>query len=97
MLVGSFIFGIPMVVEGGTLEIGEAIVDSVPTMVGTGLFGFLPVRLLSILVIAATLSIGLMTAWGRVDWADPSVAIAQCLLTAVVMAVGAAIGDILPE
>ncbi|MEF8851947.1 MAG: hypothetical protein V5A28_05965 [Haloarculaceae archaeon] len=119
-LVGSFVFGIPMVVEGGTLEIGEAIADSVPTLVGTGLFGVavvlgilhaarfeavkadlllgvVPVRLVSILVIAGTLSVGLMTAWARVDWSQPSVALAQCLLTAVVMAVGAAIGDILPE
>jgi len=61
------------------------------------LFGFVPVRLVSILVIAAVLSVGLMTAWARVDWAEPSVAVAQCLVTAVVMAVGAAIGDILPE
>lgn len=119
-LVGSFVFGIPMVVEGGTLEIGAAIADSTPTVVATGLFGvvvvlgilhaarfeeveadllfgFVPVRLVSILVIAAVLSVGLMTAWVRVDWAQPSVAVAQCLVTAVVMAVGAAIGDILPE
>jgi uncharacterized membrane protein len=119
-LVGSFVFGIPMVVEGGTLEIGAAIADSTLTVVATGLFGvmvvlgilhaarfedveadllfgFVPVRLLSILVIAAVLSVGLMTAWARVDWGDPSVAVAQCLVTAVVMAVGAAIGDILPE
>lgn len=119
-LVGSFVFGVPMVVEGGTLEIGEAIADSVLTQVGTGLFGFavvlgilhaahfedveadlllgfIPVRLVSIFVIATALSVGLMTAWARVDWSQPDVAIAQCLLTAVVMAVGAAIGDILPE
>jgi hypothetical protein len=51
----------------------------------------------SILVIAGGLSVGLMTLWGRVDWGEPSVAAAQCLVTAVVMAVGASLGDILPE
>jgi len=119
-LVGSFIFGIPMVVEGGTLEIGEAIADSVPTMALTAalgltfvlgvlhaahfeeveadlLFGFVPVRLVSIVLIASALSVGLMTLWARVDWADPEVAFAQCLVTGVVMAVGASLGDVLPE
>jgi len=39
----------------------------------------------------------LMTAWGRVDWAtEPAVAASQSLVTAVVMAVGASLGDILP-
>jgi len=119
-LVGSFVFGIPMVVEGGTLEIGEAIAGSPVAIAATALFGFVvvlgilhaakfeqvesdllfgfvPVRLVSIFVLAGGLSVGLMTLWGRVDWADPSVAGAQCLVTAVVMAVGASIGDILPE
>lgn len=119
-LVGSFVFGIPMIVEGGTLEIGESIADSLPVMAGTALFGLLlvlgvlhaarfeeveadlllglvPVRLVGILVIAGGLSAGLMTAWGRVDWTDPMVAVAQILVTAVVMAVGAALGDILPS
>lgn len=119
-LVGSFLFGIPMVVEGGTLEIGESIAGSPVAMAATALFGlvvvlgvlyaarfeqvesdllfgFVPVRLVSILVIAGGLSVGLMTLWGRVDWGDPSVAAAQCLVAAVVMAVGASLGDILPE
>jgi hypothetical protein len=32
-----------------------------------------------------------------VDWGDPAVAFAQCLVTGVVMAVGASLGDVLPE
>ena len=119
-VVGSFVFGIPMVVEGGTLEIGEAIADSVPAMAATALFGLVvvlgildavqfqdveadmlfgvvPVRLVGILVVAGAMSVGLMTMWERVAWADPMEAVAQCLVTAVVMAVGASLGDILPE
>jgi uncharacterized membrane protein len=118
--VGSFIFGLPMVVEEGTLEIGAAIAGSPVALTLTAIvglvvvlgilyaagfehvesdlqFGFVPVRLVSILVIATGLSVGLMTLWARVDWSDPSVAAAQCLVTAIVMAVGASLGDILPE
>jgi hypothetical protein len=119
-MVGSFLFGIPMIVEGGTQEIGVAIADSPGALVGTALlgvalvlgilhaarfeeieadllFGVVPIRLVSILVIAGSLSLGLMTLWQRVDWADPAVAGAQCLVTGVVMAVGASLGDVLPE
>jgi len=119
-VVGAFIFGIPMIVEGGTLEIGEAIAYSVPALVVTALFGLVvvlgilyavrfdevesdmiaglvPRRLVGILVIASVMSTGLMTVWRRVDWSEPSVAFAQCLVTGVVMAVGASLGDVLPE
>jgi hypothetical protein len=119
-LGGSFVFGVPMVVEGGTLEIGEAIAGSPVAIAATALFGLavvlgimhaarfeevesdllfgvVPIRLVSVFVIAGVLSVGLMTLWGRVDWGEPSVAGAQCLVTAVVMAVGASLGDILPE
>jgi len=119
-VVGSFIFGIPMIVEGGTLEIGEAIAGSPVALALTALFGlvlavgvlhaarfeeveedmllgFVPVRLVSILVIAGALATGLMTLWARVDWSEPSVAFAQTLVTAVVMVVGASLGDVLPE
>ncbi|WP_123533253.1 hypothetical protein [Halosimplex salinum] len=119
-VVGAFVFGIPMIVEGGTLEIGEDIAYSVPALAVTALFGLavvlgilyaarfeevesdmiagvVPRRLIGILAIASGMSIGLMTVWRRVDWSDPSVAFAQCLVTGVVMAVGASLGDVLPE
>jgi len=119
-VVGSFVFGIPMVVEGGTLEIGEDIAGSAPALALTGLLGLtivwgvlhaarfeaieadlllgvIPIRLVSIVFIAGSLSFGLMTLWARVDWGDPAVAFAQCLVTGVVMAVGASLGDVLPE
>jgi len=118
-LVGSFIFGIPMVVEGGTLEIGVYIATRPAYVVLTALlglafvlgilravefekveedllFGLVPRRLLGILAIAGGTALVLMTIWGRVDWTTPAVAASQTLVTAVVMAVGASLGDVLP-
>ncbi|MES3517579.1 MAG: DUF2391 family protein [Natronomonas sp.] len=56
-----------------------------------------PVRLFGILTVASLLATVLMTMWGRVDWSDPLVAGGQTLIVAVVAAVGASIGDVLPE
>lgn len=118
-LVGSFVFGIPMIVEGGTLEIGTYLASRPVALVVTAVFGFLvvlgilrsvefekveadllfgfvPVRLLGILAISGGTALLLMTAWGRVDWTQPAVAASQTLVTAIVMAVGASLGDILP-
>jgi uncharacterized membrane protein len=117
--VGAFIFGIPMVVEEGTLEVGSFIATNPLYLGGTGLlglaivlgilrsvefekveddllFGLVPLRLLGILFIAAGTALLLMTVWGRVDWTTPRVAASQTLVTAIVMAVGASLGDILP-
>ncbi len=118
-LVGSFIFGIPMVVEGGTLEVGTYLADR-PAALGLTavlglalvlgilravefekvesdlLFGTVPIRLLGILAIASGLALLLMTAWGRVDWGTPVIAASQTLVTAIVMSIGASLGDILP-
>jgi hypothetical protein len=55
------------------------------------------VRLVGLLAIAGGTALLLMTVWGRVDWAEPGLAASQTLVTAVVMAVGASLGDILPE
>lgn len=119
-LVGSFIFGMPMIVEGGTNEVGEHIADSVALIGATAAFGlllvlgilwaaefeqveadfflgFVPVRLVGILTVAGTTAAVLMTMWGRVDWGQPWVAGSQTLVTAIVMAVGASLGDVLPE
>lgn len=117
--VGSFVFGIPMIVEEGTLEVGAFIATRPPlialtVLLGLGsvlgilrsvefekveadlLFGVVPVRLLGILCIAGGTALLLMTVWGRVDWTDPAVAASQTLVAAIVMAVGASLGDILP-
>jgi hypothetical protein len=39
----------------------------------------------------------LLTLWGRVAWTEPYVASGQLAVTAIVMAVGASLGDILTE
>lgn len=119
-LVGAVVFGIPMIVEDGTLTVGAFIATQVAyyaltvafgLVVVVGilssvdfaeveadlLFGVLPRRLLGIVGIAAGTAVFLMTVWGRVSWATPWVATCQVTVTAVVMAIGAAIGDILPE
>lgn len=119
-LVGSVVFGIPMVIEGGTLEAGEfvathplyflaTIAFGISLVVGllyvaevqdvrvvNPLFGLLPRRLVGVLLIAALTATAMMTAWGRVDWASPWLATSQIVVCFVGMAVGAALGDILP-
>ena len=118
-LVGSFVFGIPMIMEGGTLEVGEylatrPIVLLITLVFGGGLvygilhaaeferiredmlLGTVSIRLLSIPLLAGVMGFGLMTVWGRVDWANPMIATAQSVVTSIVMAVGASLGDVLP-
>ncbi len=120
-LLGSVLFGIPMLVEGGTQEVGEFIATHPLYLAGTlgfalgmvigivyvadiqdvrvhkPLFGLVPRRLVGILGISFLTSLGLMTAWGRVDWAAGAwVAFCQCAVAFVPMAIGASLGDILP-
>ena len=119
-LVGSMVFGIPMLVESGTLEIGEFVaahpISLLVTLTGTvtlvigllyvaeiqrveihrPLFGFVPRRLVGVLAVSYLTALFTMTAWGRVDWAEPWLAICQTSVTFSAMALGAALGDILP-
>ncbi|MFD1588819.1 DUF2391 domain-containing protein [Halorientalis brevis] len=119
-LLGSVLFGIPMVVEGGTLEVGAFVATHPLSLVGTlvvalgltigilyvaefqdvrvykPLFGVLPRRLVGVVTIAFLTALGLMTIWGRVDWAEPWLAISQISVAFVPMVIGAALGDILP-
>ncbi|WP_232820558.1 DUF2391 domain-containing protein [Halorussus litoreus] len=119
-LVGSVVFGVPMLVEGGTLEIGEflaahplafvaTILGAVGIVIGVlyvaeiqqveihePLFGVIPRRLAGVLTISFATAGVLMTVWGRVDWADPWLALCQISVTFAAMSLGAALGDILP-
>ncbi|MFB6220055.1 MAG: DUF2391 domain-containing protein [Halolamina sp.] len=119
-LVGSVVFGIPMVIEGGTLEAGAFVARHPVYFVGTlafgislvygllyvaevqdvrvvdPLFGIIPRRFAGVLFIAAVTATAMMTAWGRVDWAMPWIAASQTAVCFVGMALGAALGDILP-
>lgn len=119
-LVGSVVFGLPMLVEGGTLEVGAFVATHPLYLLGTlaagvglvvgllyftqiqdvrvvnPLLGVVPRRVAGVLGIAAATAAVAMTAWGRVDWADPWVATCQVSVCFVAMALGGALGDILP-
>lgn len=119
-VVGSAIFGIPMLAESGTFEIGAYIATrplyyALTVMIGIGIvvgllyatdfrrvkivnpyFGIIPRRVVAVLGIALATSLVLTTAWGRAEWADPTIAWGQVTFVAVVMAIGAAITDIIP-
>lgn len=61
------------------------------------ILGFIPRRLVGVLAIALGTATGLLTVWGRVDWAaDPWLALSTVSVAFVPMAIGAALGDILP-
>jgi uncharacterized membrane protein len=118
--VGSVVFGLPMLIEEGTLEVGRFIATLPVYYAGTlllgfaivygllyvadlqrvevvkPLFGVIPRRFAGVLVISFTTSLVLMTAWGRIDWAEPTVAFAQVSFVFVGMALGATLGDLLP-
>ncbi|MFB6126308.1 MAG: DUF2391 domain-containing protein [Halolamina sp.] len=118
--VGSLVFGIPMLVEGGTQEVGAFLatrpVPLAGTLVGTvgvvagllfvadvqqvrvedPLLGVVPRRLAGVLAVSAVTATTTMTGWGRVDWSEPWVATGQISVCFVAMALGAALGDILP-
>ena len=119
-LVGSVVFGIPMAIEGGTLEAGAYLAGHPLLFVGTLLgglaivggllyvaeiqdvrvidpfFGVIPRRPAGLLTIAALTAFAMMTGWGRVDWAEPWVALCQTGVCFVGMSIGGALGDILP-
>jgi len=63
-------------------------------------FGFLPRRLVGVTLTSFLVSVGLLTGWGLVEWStDPRVfweSLCVCSVAFVPMAIGAALGDILP-
>ena len=60
------------------------------------IFGFVPRRLLGVLVIAFLTSVFTMTLWGRVVWSEPLVAFSRVSVVWTVASFGGALGDILP-
>lgn len=60
------------------------------------LFGVLPRRLVGVMGISHLTAAVVMTAWGRVAWSDPLLAIAQVVVAGVPMAIAAALSDLLP-
>lgn len=59
-------------------------------------FGIVPRRLFGVMTIAFLTAAGMLTAWGRVDWSEPWLAVCTVSVAFVPMALGAALGDILP-
>ncbi|MFB6141943.1 MAG: DUF2391 domain-containing protein [Halorientalis sp.] len=118
--LGSVLFGIPMMVEGGTQEVGQFVARHPSSLAGTLLgaigltigilyvaeiqdvrirdpiLGFIPRRLAAVVGVSFLTAIALSTAWGRVDWSDPWVALSTVVVAFAPMTVGAALGDILP-
>jgi len=120
-LLGSLLFGIPMFVEGGTLEVGEFVsthplyfLGTVGAALGTvigilyvadiqdvrirnPLFGLIPRKLIGVVGVASLTAVAVMTGWGRVDWvATPWLATCQVTVAFFPMAIGSALGDLLP-
>jgi uncharacterized membrane protein len=61
------------------------------------IFGLVPRKLLGVVLVAAVTAAVMMTAWGRVDWAaEPWVSVCDVTVAFFPMAIGAALGDILP-
>lgn len=61
------------------------------------LFGFLPRRLVGVLLISLCTATLMMTMWGRVEgWSDPLLAFARISVIWAAAAFGAVLGDILP-
>lgn len=61
------------------------------------IFGIIPRRLLSVLVVSFLTAAFMMTLWGRLEgWSDPAVALSRVSVVWTVAAFGAALGDILP-
>lgn len=61
------------------------------------LFGVIPRRLVSVLVVSFLTAAFMMTLWGRLEsWSDPGGALSRVVVVWTVAAFGAALGDILP-
>ncbi|QLH79186.1 DUF2391 family protein [Halosimplex rubrum] len=60
------------------------------------IFGIIPRKFVGVLTIPLVTALVVMTVWGRVDWAEPWLAVCQVSVALVPMSIGAALGDLLP-
>jgi len=60
------------------------------------ILGLFPRRLVGVLTVPLVAAAVGLTAWGRVTWAEPAVAVGSVVAAHLPMAIGAALGDILP-
>jgi len=99
---GEFVAGSPLLLAG-TVAATVAIVHAVlyvaefqDVRVARLLFGVVPRRLAGVLAVSLVTGACLLAGWGRLPADDPVVAAATVVVAWVPMAIGAALGDILP-
>jgi len=92
--LGTLLTAVAMVV--GILYVA----DFQDVRVAHRIFGVIPRRLAGVTLTALGTSVALLTAWGMVDWStDPALvweSLCICAVAFVPMAIGGALGDILP-
>ena len=89
-LGGTFLFAVGMVI--GIIYVA----DIQDVRVYKPFFGLIPRRLVGVLGVSVVTATLLLTAWGRVDWGTPLLAVANVVVAFVPMSIGAALGDLLP-
>ncbi|WP_435194804.1 DUF2391 family protein [Natronomonas sp. EA1] len=89
-LLGTLVGAIALVV--GIIYVA----DFQDVRVTNPVLGLVPRRVVGVITIPFLTALVVMTAWGRVDWADPWVALCTVTVAFVPMSIGAALGDILP-
>jgi uncharacterized membrane protein len=99
---GEFLADHPGVL-GASAAATVAIVDGVlyvaefqDVRVRDRILGVVPRRLAGVTGASAVTAVALLTAWGRVSWSEPQLALATVLVALLPMSIGAALGDILP-
>jgi uncharacterized membrane protein len=100
--VGAFVATHPLYLLG-THVLALAIVISIiyvadfqDVRVHRPFLGVVPRRLVGVMSVSFLTAVVMMTMWGRVSWTDPWLAISTISVAFVPMAIGAALGDILP-
>jgi uncharacterized membrane protein len=100
--VGAFVSTHPLYLLGThALALGVVIgiiyiADIQDVRVHRPFFGVIPRRLVGVMSVAFVTAAVMMTIWGRVSWTDPWLAVSTITVAFVPMAIGAALGDILP-
>ncbi|MCU4719029.1 DUF2391 family protein [Halapricum hydrolyticum] len=100
--IGSFLATRPLLLAGTvlfTLSITTGVLyvaEIQDVRVRYRLLGIVPFRLAGVLTISFLLAVVMLTAWGRVDWTRPAVALANVVVAFLPMSIGGALGDILP-
>jgi uncharacterized membrane protein len=100
--VGTFLASRPLFFAGTALfAVGMVIgiiyvADIQDVRIHDPILGLVPRRLVGVIGVSLLTATLLLTAWGRVDWAEPGLAAANVVVAFVPMSIGAALGDLLP-